>query len=664
MAKNDFDIDFDFEKEYGFDPNAILSSDTEEDLDLNQFTDEELGLSPAPQEEPQEEDVPAPQEEENPDLEEEELELEDEEEPEEDFGDEAFDEDADDELLDVTRRANFFGSAEGEEIPLPVYETPDEKPAGEETPELPAYEGEDEDEEDDDMDDEDYDDEDPTPRKRERKKREPIQFTVPPFLIKLYKLYFPSMEEIDPKPQPGSGRRRKSKIQVFKEAYLPAILACVALVLVFGFAVGSLTNFFDLKKKESAAAKLESQVQANAEAEAAKKAQQTIEEAQVLAAGYDYQGAIDLIDAFEGSATNSQMIALKAEYTSAKDKLVAHKDMSTVPNLSFHVLIEDLSRALADTDDLRGSYNKNFVTTQEFSKILDQLYKNNYVLVDMDSFVAENTGTDGKASFFPDTVYLPEGKKPVMITETMVNYFSYMNDGDKDGNADAKGDGFASRLLIDDFGEIKAEYVDGNGQTKVGDYDLVPILETFIKAHPDFSYRGARATLAVCGMEGVFGYRVNNTYVPTRGQSYVDEQIALAKDLVAALRSKGYRIACYSYDNISYGEKNAQQIQADMNLWAAQIFPVLGQVDTLVYARESDIGDYSGAKFTVLYDAGIRYFIKNGETPYAEINNTYVRQTRLMVTGRNMQHKASMFTTLGLFDPITVLDPSRGNVPN
>ena len=45
MAKNDFDIDFDFEKEYGFDPKAILDSEyTDEDLDLSQFDDEALGL--------------------------------------------------------------------------------------------------------------------------------------------------------------------------------------------------------------------------------------------------------------------------------------------------------------------------------------------------------------------------------------------------------------------------------------------------------------------------------------------------------------------------------------------------------------------------------------------------------------------------------------------
>ena len=45
MAKNDFDIDFDFEKEYGFDPKAILDSDfTDEDLDLSRFDEEQLGI--------------------------------------------------------------------------------------------------------------------------------------------------------------------------------------------------------------------------------------------------------------------------------------------------------------------------------------------------------------------------------------------------------------------------------------------------------------------------------------------------------------------------------------------------------------------------------------------------------------------------------------------
>ena len=45
MAKNDFDIDFDFEKEYGFDPKAILDSDyTDDELDLSGFSDDDLNF--------------------------------------------------------------------------------------------------------------------------------------------------------------------------------------------------------------------------------------------------------------------------------------------------------------------------------------------------------------------------------------------------------------------------------------------------------------------------------------------------------------------------------------------------------------------------------------------------------------------------------------------
>ena len=41
MAKNDFDIDFDFEKEYGFDPKAFLGTEEyDENLDLSEFSDE------------------------------------------------------------------------------------------------------------------------------------------------------------------------------------------------------------------------------------------------------------------------------------------------------------------------------------------------------------------------------------------------------------------------------------------------------------------------------------------------------------------------------------------------------------------------------------------------------------------------------------------------
>ena len=713
MAKNDFDIDFDFEKEYGFDPKEILDSDSsDEELDFSEFSeedvtldsqeddfaeddlgdfdfsslglDEEFSASAEPEEEYQmdftleEEEVPeAPPSRERYTREEPVFDEEEEDDfdlPEEDdfddFGEDDFDDFDDDEDLTADmrfrRRRDFFDAPEPQQ---PQYQEEAQDDFREEIQEEPEQE----------EDAAAVVEEKPTPRRRastpkqprekkEKAPREPIKLTVPPFLMKLYKLYFPSMEEINPPVDPnetGKRRRRKSKVQIFKEAYLPAILAVTTLVLVLVFCVGSLRNFIGVKQLERQQEKLEAQQESMAADAQAEEAERLLAQAEIMAQGYDYQGAIDLLETFSGGIENNQdMATKKAEYLNAKGTLTEFKDPSLIPNLSFHVLIADPVRAFSD-EGLGGQYNRNFVTIEEFEKILDQLYKNDYVLVDFDSFVSSNTSISGEASYFADPILLPQGKKPIMITETMVNYFTYMIDSNGDLEADAGGDGVASKLVVDANGDIRAEYVDANNQTQVGNYDLVPILEDFIKAHPDFSYRGARAILAVCGYDGVFGYRVNSSFVPNQGQAYVDQQIAAAKVVVQALKDKGYTIACYTYDNIAYGDKTAVQIQADLQSWNSQIAPVVGEVDTIVFARTSDIGDYSGNKFEQLYNAGFRFFVKNAEDPYAEVNNTYVRQSRLMVTGNSMQWKSNQFTKDGIFDPNVVLDvANRGDVPN
>lgn len=599
-----------------------------------------------------------------------------------DFGDDGFGEEGDDgdELMDFSRRASFFGApdqgTQGYFDP-PQYSAPDyEQTPQEEEPQEPAEEEPAVQEEAAPVEEESELKRNSRLRKlaRQEKKenkqkpdREPIKLTVPPILTKLWNLYFPPREVWDPQPDPNNPRRRrrKSKVQIFKEAYLPAILACLTLVLMLSFVVGAIGNGIQQKKADDEAAR-ESSISAANQAELIKsEAEMLMEQAAQLAEGYDYDGAITALNSFSGNINDYEnMVTALSEYMNARDSLIEFNSPSTIPNLSFHVLIADPARAYADKE-FGGLYNRNFVTCDEFQRILEQLYLSDYVLVDFDSFVSGNTDLEGNANFFSVPIKLPEGKRPVMITETMVNYFTYMVDGNSDGVADAGGDGFASRLVVDANGDVKAEYIDMNSQTHVGNYDLVPILEEFIKQHPDFSYRGARATLAVTGHEGVFGWRCNTTYIASVGQAFYDEQVKGAKEVAAALRNKGYRIASYSYKNEDYGQLNANQIQADLTSWNDQITPILGQVDTIVFAKESDIGDYTGPKFNVLYTSGFRYLVTDAEQPYAEVNNTYVRQSRLMVTGNTMAWKSAQFTNLGLFDPNIVLDMvSRKQVPN
>ena len=695
MAKNDFDIDFDFEKEYGFDPKAILDSEyTDEDLDLSQFDDEVLGeeagrefddfdldgldLGEMDSEDAFEQVQQMPDEavsydaEEDPeDMDLDDLGFEDEE---EEYADDA-DLTAD---MAFTRRANFFGVDTDAVSAQQVYEEPayqeasyeaasDEEPAYEES----EYPQEAEQSEPDSFDREEDEEpeEKPARRRRERPQKErkpmkPIKLTVPPVLTKLVHLYFPSQQEIHERMESTEGRRRRrpSKQQIFKEYYLPTVIAGLALVLVLSFVIGSLSNAIDSAQMKREQEQQKAQQESLAAEQLASEGAKLLETAERHAQSYDFDAAIQTLDSYMGEMSQ-EMTAKRAEYVNAKSSLVQHQDPTLIPNLSFHVLIADMNRALA-SEEYGGSYNRNFISTSEFEKILNQLYLNNYVLVNFDSFVSSNSMDGTSNVYIADSIWLPEGKKPVMLTETMVNYFGYMIDGNGDGTADSGGGGFASRLVVDDNGDIKAEYVDENNVTQIGNYDLVPILEDFIEAHPDFSYRGARATLAVCGYEGIFGYRIQSASIANKGQDYYNEQVVGATKVVDALRNKGYRLACYSFDNKDYSNMSADQVNQDIQKWKSQIAPVIGEIDTIVFARGKDIGDYTGGKFDVLHAAGFRFMIKSGETPYTEINNNYIRQTRLMVTGENMVAKSSMFTGNGLFDPNTVLELSvRGNVP-
>ena len=695
MGKNDFDIDFDFEEEYGFDPKAFLGSEEYDDnIDLNAFSDEELGLTS--QDEPEnDEDTAAPADDTafrdldlgsgfsvdddldldeflNMGSEEETNEDEDPEEEEEDWAEEPDFSDEDEPEFEESEE--YAEETEFEDEPdLPEDSEPEEIDMDETMDYTEDTEQMDETANDEDTLQEDSEQEKPI-RKRQPKAPKLPKITLPKLktpniFTKFFDLYFApvlykDMREEPQDPNNPRRRRRKSKAQIFKEVYLPPIIACVCLILVLSFLIGSLSNAITLRQIEKS--KEESQLAASVSAAelAEQEAQRILAEAEELAAGYDYKGATDKLDSIGDLSQYPDLVAKKTEYVNAQNQLVEYKDYSQIPNLSFHVLIEDMARATKD-ETYGGMCNRNFVTTGEFTKILNQLYSNGYILVDFDSFVEATTDVSGNAQFISKSLWLPADKKPVMITETMVNYFTYMIDGNGDGLADANGDGFASRLVVDGNGDIKAEYVDASGQTLTGNYDLVPILEDFIKEHPDFSYRGARATLAVTGDEGVFGYRCNTSYIATKGQAYYDNEAAGAKTITQALRDKGYTIACYTYANKAYKDMSVSQIQADLQSWTQQIVSVIGEVDTFVFAKTSNITDYSGNAFNVMYTSGFRYFISNSTSPLTEVNTTYVRQNRLMVTGNSMAWYPSQFTDRNLFDPNAVLDmTTRVSVPN
>ncbi len=338
------------------------------------------------------------------------------------------------------------------------------------------------------------------------------------------------------------------------------------------------------------------------------------------------------------------------EYQQA-DAALVNWSAAQVPNLSFHVLIADPNRAFPD-GELGSAYRRNFITTTEFSNILDQLYANGYILVDLDDlYTTEFSETTGRDVYKELTLRLPAGKKPIMITEVNASYYTYMVDSDGDNLPDAGGDGFASNLSYDGT-DFYNEIVHADGTADRGAYDMVPILEAFIARHPDFSYRGARATIAFTGSDGILGHRTKDS----------QEAKDAARQVADGLRAHGYKLACYTYDNVDYDKKTATQIQTDLQLWTAYVTTVIGKIDILAFARDSDIGDtnaYDGSKFTVLHNAGYRYFMGVSSSPWNQVGELYVRHNRLMITGENLANHPDWYA--GIFDAASVMDPARSN---
>ena len=638
MKENEFDLDFDFEKEYGFDLKeedktekldddfdlrAILESDFAEEAELfnaEYQNDFDYGPEEYPlEEEPASEPEPAAVADESAVAEE----------PETEYG-------FDDELIDMSSRRSIEQMMEeddlalGEEYPeeeVPVVDLPE---AGEEPP------------------------------VRQRRERKSVKERWNPLKQR------PAPEApAEPKPEPVNSRRKPvSKMRQFKNETLPLIIIGTALVLILFFVVGAgsraIGNIIRSNKDRSEA----SESMLNEEERLALESQTILDEAALLAAGYDYEAAIAKLETYSGNISEHSEITMRlSSYKQAQSTLISYNDPGSIPNLSFQMLIADPSRAFTN-QKYGGQYNRNFVTIDEFQKILESLYEKGYVLVEFEHCIAE-TVTGDTITYSSKPILLPDGKKPVMITETMVNYYNYMIDGNGDNIPDKDGAGFASKLVVDDLtGKIQAEMVTASGETVRGNYDLVPILEQFIEEHPDFSYRGARAILAVTGDEGIFGYRINTSTKTSRGEAFYNKEVEGAKKIVAALREKGYEIACYTYANVDYGKKSASDIQADISSWKVEIMPVVGTLDTLVYAKSSDIsstGAYQGGKYNVLKEAGFRYFISNGTSPSADVTSEYVRQKRIMVTGTYMAHTPTLYNYY--FDSKSVLNSTRGNVP-
>ena len=391
-----------------------------------------------------------------------------------------------------------------------------------------------------------------------------------------------------------------------------------------------------------------------------------IAKADFIAAGYDYQRAIQMLQESEYYGTNDELAKKEAEYQQLDSQLVVYSNPETITHIFFHSLIVDPERAF-DKDEDQNGYNMYMTTVDEFNAILEAMYQKGYVLISPYDMAYEVTDDSG-AHFTYGQIRLPAGKIPFLMSQDDLNYYSYMVGTGSGINetpvfADTNGDGFAHKIVIGNDGFPTCEYMAADGTVTTGDYDLVPALETFIQAHPDFSYHGARAILGMTGYEGVFGYRTKPSYEAAMGSEAYAAEVAAAKEVAQCLKDHGWILASHSYGHPAYGNLTPERVERDSDKWENTVQTIIGDTDVILYPHGSDIAgiekySFSNKKFSVLYEDGYRYFFNvDGHVYWNQLGENYFRGGRRNLDGYRMYHNPNKLSDL--FDVDQVFDQAR-----
>lgn len=397
-----------------------------------------------------------------------------------------------------------------------------------------------------------------------------------------------------------------------------------------------------------------------------------LQEANFLAMGYDYDGAIEKIKSFQGYENIPEMTEAIKIYETNKAECVP-VNISEITHVFYHTLVVDPTKAFAnqETDPQAVGNNQWMTTIDEFNKITQTMYDNGYVLVDLHDIAEETVDENGVSHFKEGTIMLPPGKKAFVLSLDDLSYYHSYD-----------GYGYASKMVVDENGKPKCEYIQEDGTTVVGDYDAVPLLDKFIEEHPDAAYKGARGTIALTGYNGVLGYRTDISYqtvpddINADKKKWLEEhpdfnletERANAKKVADAMKAEGWKFASHTWGHLKVGNISFDRLQVDTTKWKENVEPVVGPVDTIIFAHGQDLAGWpegyvaGNEKFEYLKQQGFNYFCNVDSMQYGvQIRDNYVRQSR-----RNLDGFRIYFNSIGeentlsdLFNAADIIDPQR-----
>lgn len=287
-----------------------------------------------------------------------------------------------------------------------------------------------------------------------------------------------------------------------------------------------------------------------------------------------------------------------------------------VEHLFFHPVVAYPELAF-DGDAQANGIDDYMVTVDEYNKILQSVYDNNYVLVDITDVWSETTGEDGQPKMVRNTLYIPEGKKPLIFSYDDTNYYPYMLEN-----------GFTYKLVIGEDGKVWSWGLDPQGNEVTSrDLDAITILDKFVEAHPDFSPFGAKGSLSLTGYCGILGYR---TQTEKEDQSAAHEENRqkereAVKPIIEELKRTGWTFGSHTWGHINLAKKSLDTVKEDTEKWMAEVGELVGATPILYYPHgarpDGDDVKQTGPIFQYLQSKGFRVFASVGINSYSKIKS-------------------------------------------
>ena len=324
-----------------------------------------------------------------------------------------------------------------------------------------------------------------------------------------------------------------------------------------------------------------------------------------------------------------------------------------VEHIFFHPVVA-YSELAFDGDAQSDGFDDWMVTAGEYLKILESVYEKGYVLVDIMDCWSEQTSEAGEVRMVKNALYLPEGKKPLIISYDDVNYYEYM-----------LANGFTYKLILGEDGKLWSWGLDPQGNEVISrDLDAVTILDKFVEEHPDFSPFGAKGCLSLTGYEGILGYRTQTDRNDQTAQreAYRQSEIEAVKPIIAELKRTGWTFGSHTWGHIRLNSRGVETVTADMQKWFDEVGSLIGETSVLFYPfggrLDGDDVQQTGPAFQWMQEHGFRIFCSVGVESYSKCKKdiSAVICDRLHPDGTTLRSARERERYMKFYDAADIID--------